>query len=75
MEFGVGVKQRLAATDALIHAGIFVVGVSAGERRFSSLLPRHVVLVLRELFLPFLFVFRILSGIATSMSRFICDCI
>src|SRR5467141_3172123 len=52
MKLCFGTKQGLAAADALISSLGFRVLVFAGERRLRSLLPRYIVLILRELFLP-----------------------
>src|SRR6266478_2396923 len=45
-------KQGLTAANALIRSGGFRVLVFASERRLGSLLPRHIVLILRKLLLP-----------------------
>src|SRR5207245_11368358 len=57
MKLCFGTKQGLAAANALIASCGLRVLVFAGERRLRSLLPRHIVLILRELFLPSGFVF------------------
>src|SRR5271163_3720561 len=45
-------KQRLAAADALIGTRRLGILIFPGKRRLGSFLPRHIVLILRELFLP-----------------------
>src|SRR6266446_7530611 len=52
MKFGFGSKKGLAAADTFVGTGGFGVIIFAGEGRFSALLPRHKILILRELLLP-----------------------
>jgi hypothetical protein len=53
----VGTKQGLAAANTLVSPRGLRIFVLSGERRFCSLLPGYIVLILRELFLPCRIVF------------------
>src|ERR1700739_4937896 len=57
MKLCFGTKQGVATADALIGSCGFRFLIFAGERRLGSLLPRHIVLILRELPFPGGFVF------------------
>src|SRR6266478_2392272 len=50
--FGFRTKQRLATADAFVSPRCIRILVLAGKGRLSPLLPGHMVLILRELFLP-----------------------
>src|SRR5262245_7032592 len=54
VELGAGVEQRLAATDAFVHAIVVVVPVLAGEGAFGAVLAGHAVLLRRQLLAPLL---------------------
>src|SRR5579863_9601042 len=51
--FGRALEQFLAAAGAHISAGLPGMGVLAGEGRFGAVLAAHLILLGRELFLPF----------------------
>lgn len=53
VKFRVRAEKLLAAANANVRALRFCVGVLAGERRFSPLLPRHLELLFRQLRTPF----------------------
>src|SRR6266852_1670508 len=50
--FGFRTKQWLATADAFVSPRCIRILVLAGKGRLSPLLPGHMVLILRELFLP-----------------------
>src|SRR5581483_234678 len=52
IEFGIGVKQRLPATDTRVNTLLFGIPVFAGKRRLGSCVPGHVILLLGQLLLP-----------------------
>ena len=54
-KLGVGLEQRRATADAVVHSGLFVIPVLAGKGRLGAALPRNVELLRRELLTPFLF--------------------
>jgi hypothetical protein len=53
IEFGVGGEQREVATDTRVNAGFFVVVKSATERRLGPFSARDLILLGRQLLLPF----------------------
>jgi len=52
MELRLGPEQRLPTTNTIIRARRFRIFVFTGKRRLGPLLPRHIVLIRRELLLP-----------------------
>ena len=55
--FGIGLKQRLPAAYALVHARRLGIRIFSRKGRFRALLPGHIILIRRELLLPSGFIF------------------
>ena len=53
IEFRISVEQRSSATDTRVCARPFVVEPGARERALRPVLPRHVILLGRQFFAPF----------------------
>jgi hypothetical protein len=54
-ELGIRPEQLRATADAAVNAFFVIVPIAPGEGRLGALLPRDVVLLWRELLLPFRF--------------------
>src|ERR1700682_3130478 len=57
IELRLGIKQRLAAADAVIHSPVFRFPILPGEGGLGASLARHMILLRRKLLLPLRFVF------------------
>src|SRR5207245_1385462 len=69
VELGLGVEERLPATDALIDAVALVIPVSAGEGAFGALFAGDVELLLAQLPAPLVVGFHDLVGHGQTSSR------
>jgi hypothetical protein len=57
VELGIGREKLIATARAPIQSLFMMIPILAGERSLGALLPANVILLLRQLFLPFIVAF------------------